>query len=136
MRKTAFTLIELLVVISIIGILSAVGIPSYNGYIDGARISKAKNMLNVINILESDAYASDRKYVEDKVIESGEHKGEDNKLLIMIKELNDSKSEDKYEYSLVVDSDKQQTYIAKATNIDDNNKYITINETGKITVVE
>jgi len=37
----AFTLIELLVAIAIVGTLGAIGVPTYNGYIDKARNSTA-----------------------------------------------------------------------------------------------
>ena len=39
-RTSAFTLIELLVVIAIIGIISAVGLPAYRGYIETANMSR------------------------------------------------------------------------------------------------
>ena len=39
LRIKAFTLIELLIVVAIIGILSGVGIPMYNGYMANAKLS-------------------------------------------------------------------------------------------------
>ena len=54
--KLGFTLIELLVVISIIGILAAVGIPSYQGYVADARDKEAQNTLQSIALMQKGFY--------------------------------------------------------------------------------
>ena len=44
-KSSGFTLIELLVVVAIVGILSAVGIVSYNGYVDSTKKKATENIL-------------------------------------------------------------------------------------------
>ena len=50
-----FTLVELLVVIAIIGIIAAVGIPAYQGYISEVKAKEAQNTLQSI-ALEQKSY--------------------------------------------------------------------------------
>lgn len=44
-RNQGFTLIEVMVVVAVIGILSAIAIPSYNAYIQRSHRAEAKNFL-------------------------------------------------------------------------------------------
>ena len=46
--EDGFTLVELLVVIAIIGILAAVGIPMYQGYVANVKAKNAQNVLQSI----------------------------------------------------------------------------------------
>ena len=48
-KQKAFTLIELLVVVAIIGILAAVGVVAYNGYINSAKKTSSKLKFNEIS---------------------------------------------------------------------------------------
>ena len=53
-----FSLIELLVVIAIIGILAAVGIPTYVGYVSGTQKTNAMNEMQAIYMVQEEYKAS------------------------------------------------------------------------------
>ena len=61
-QASGFTLIELLVVIALIGVLAAIGVPAYNGYVDGARKTAAQNGLRSIYMMEKDWYSTNGAY--------------------------------------------------------------------------
>ena len=63
MRK-GFTLIELLVVVAILGILAAVGIQAYNGYVSSAKKKSAENIMQQIALAQTEYYSTYGLYFE------------------------------------------------------------------------
>ena len=61
-RTRGFTLIELLVVVGIIGILAAIGIVSYNGYVNSSKKKSAENIMMQIGLAQTEYYSDNSKY--------------------------------------------------------------------------
>ena len=53
-RTRGFTLIELLVVVGIVGILAAIGIVSYNGYVNSSKKKSAENIMMQIGLAQTE----------------------------------------------------------------------------------
>jgi prepilin-type N-terminal cleavage/methylation domain-containing protein len=60
-----FTLIELMIVVAIIGILAAVAIPVYSGYVKRAKASEAFTLLQGIREKEEAYFAEFKRYTDD-----------------------------------------------------------------------
>ncbi|MBE0617913.1 MAG: prepilin-type N-terminal cleavage/methylation domain-containing protein, partial [Proteobacteria bacterium] len=64
MKKNGFTLVELMIVVAILGILAAIAVPMYRGYVTTAKRAEAKSNLETIRLLQEQYYADHREYVE------------------------------------------------------------------------
>ena len=61
-KSSGFTLIELLVVVAILGIIAAIGIMSYNGYVGSAKKRSAENVMQQISIGQTEYYSDNGIY--------------------------------------------------------------------------
>ena len=80
-RSRGFTLIELLVVVAIIGILSAIGVVSYQGYTWSAKKKDAEISLNSILLANEEYTSNNGAYYYDPGCTNTSYKNTENFLL-------------------------------------------------------
>jgi len=70
-RKKGFTLIELMIVVAIIGVLAAIAIPAYQGYIKKSKISTVRtNFDAAVNLVKNElakGLTGDTEIIDDAV---------------------------------------------------------------------
>ena len=62
--QSGLTLVELMVVVAVIGIISAIAMPIYNGYIRTSHLKEVRVALNSLEIAEEESRSSTGTYFE------------------------------------------------------------------------
>lgn len=63
-HSKGFTLIELLITMGILGVIAAIAIPAYNGYIATSRELEGRNNLETMKAAQAEFFAENNRYFE------------------------------------------------------------------------
>ena len=99
-KSSGFTLIELLVVVAILGILSAVGIVSYNGYVSGTKKKTAENIMQQIALKQTERFTDLGSY----------YAGSDDDINTNLFDGGDVVNVDSYTFTIIVTSSSYLIY--------------------------
>ncbi len=61
-KQKGFSLIELMVTMAILGVLAAIAIPAYNGYIVTSKMSEAQNNLAALRLAQEENFLETNSY--------------------------------------------------------------------------
>lgn len=61
-RSTGFSLLELMIVVAIVGIIAAIALPSYNGYVLRSQLQEAYTNLSALRVNMEQYYQDNRRY--------------------------------------------------------------------------
>ena len=61
-KSSGFTLIELLVVVAILGIIAAIGITSYSGYVSSTKKKSTENIMRQVALGQTEYYSENQIY--------------------------------------------------------------------------
>ena len=70
-KSSGFSLVELLVVVAIVGILSAVGTISYQGYVKSSKRSAATNIVQQTALAQTEEYSNSGAYIITEALDDG-----------------------------------------------------------------
>ena len=95
MNKKAFTLIELLIVVALIGILSSIGVITFQGQIKSSKQKKAEINLNSVNLALQEYKSNNGSYYYQSSCSSSSNNNIDTNLFDGVKNLS---GDDSFQY--------------------------------------
>ena len=132
-NSIGFSIIELLVVVAIIGILAAVGIPMYQGYVETTKKTNALNNLSSIYVTQEEYKADNNQYYFTNSASSciDRYNGNINEVLFEGTQVLDKRNDADYRFCIASDTNGS-TYKAYAIKNQDSSIKFTIDQQNNI----